>query len=110
MHLAPENEAVLLQGHVWDVSAPGGILGLGSQMLEGKSWMCSSMYCVGTRVLSLLVCQAEHEIGILGIECVYCCIPGGKKQKGGWLNHGGWLLSLRLEGWVDKVEWEPLLG
>ena len=35
MHLAPENEAVLLQGHVWDVSAPGGILGLGSQMLEG---------------------------------------------------------------------------
>ena len=27
MHLAPENEAVLLQGHVWDVSAPGGIMG-----------------------------------------------------------------------------------
>ena len=61
-------------------------------------------------MLSLLLGRAEHEIRGLGIECVYRCIPGRQKQKGGWLNHGGWLLSLKLAGWVGRVGWAPLLG
>lgn len=44
LHWAPGSEAVLLQGRMWGVSALGGILELGSQMLEGRSWICSSMY------------------------------------------------------------------
>lgn len=44
LHWAPKSEAVLLQGHMWGVSALAGILELGSRMLEGKSWMRSSMY------------------------------------------------------------------